>query len=131
MGCGASGEKVELLNGKPDFKYDVIVPSFKENGNGLLFRLVNKKKKQWAYYNDTKEYEMHVKVTFAKGADIKALGKAHVETQEDGGYLATLVIYPLETELFVEGTILEFKVNCEALPLSDEYRAMQAEKKKK
>ncbi|CAD2215179.1 Domain of unknown function (DUF1935), putative [Angomonas deanei] len=119
MGCGASKAVyvAEFHNGKPDFKYDDVTKSFDE-GNGLLFRLVNKKKQQWAYYNDTIDRKMVVNVTFKEGSLVKAMGNTHMETQEeDGLFHATLTVMPLQTELFIEGTVTGFKSSIENLPL--------------
>ncbi|RNE96320.1 calpain-like cysteine peptidase, partial [Trypanosoma rangeli] len=105
MGCGASkSPSVVYVNGRPTFEGDEVVKGFDE-GNGLLFRIVNNKKRQWAYYNDTTEYEMHVKVNFGEDCDIRALGKTHLEKLDSGEYLATVVIYPCETEMFIEGRV--------------------------
>lgn len=129
MGCGASSEAtaIEYVNGKPTFSGDEVVKGF-DRGNGLLFRITNRKKKQWAYYNDTKEYEMHVKVTFNEDCDIKALGKTSLQKLDSGEYLASCVVYPGETEMFIEGRVNGFKSKMDALPLSEEYLARQREK---
>lgn len=123
MGCGASVEPtIVYKNGKPKFKGDEVVKGFNED-NGLLFRIVNNKKKKWAYYNDTTQYEMHVKVTFGEESVIKALGKTQLERLDTGEYLASVVVYPRETAMFIAGHVNGFKVKMDALPLSDEYKA--------
>ncbi|PWV05373.1 hypothetical protein C3747_133g211c [Trypanosoma cruzi] len=131
MGCGASSKPstVEYKNGKPSFKGDEIVKGFDE-GNGLLFRIVNNKKRRWAYYNDTTEYEMHVKVTFGEDCDIKALGKTHLEKLESGEHLATIVVHPCETEMFIEGRVNGFKVKMDAVPTEKNKRPKEEEEKK-
>lgn len=128
MGCGASTAKsdVTFLNGKPTFQGDEITKGF-EKDNGLLFRIVNKKKRQWAYYNDTTQYEMHIKVTFNEDCDIKALGKTTIEQLETGQWVAAVVVFPGETEMFIEGRVNGFKSKMDALPLSDEYRQRHKE----
>ncbi|CCW66386.1 unnamed protein product [Phytomonas sp. Hart1] len=120
MGCAASTVSAdsEFINGKPTFKGDSITKGF-SHGNGLLFRIVNKKSKQWAYYNDTKEYEMHIKVTFSIDCDITALGKTKLEKLDSGEFMATVVVLPLQTELFIEGHVNGFKARMDAVPLSD------------
>ncbi|CAD2215171.1 Domain of unknown function (DUF1935), putative [Angomonas deanei] len=134
MGCGASNvedkpDKIVFKNGKPKFSYTTISPCFKDKGNGLLFLMKHTKKQTWAYYNDTTEYEMHVKVTFGQHSAIRALGKTSITQQDDdGSYVASVVVYPLETVLFIEGKDDGYSANVDALNLSDEYRAMQAEK---
>ncbi|EPY36787.1 small myristoylated protein-1 [Strigomonas culicis] len=131
MGCGASNSAGDetYLNGKPDFKADEVTKGF-EQGNGMLFRLVNKKKKKWAYYNDTTKYEMHVKVTFNEDCDIKALGKTVLERLDTGEYVASVVVYPRETELFIEGRVNGFRAKMDAVPLSEEGRQREKDEKK-
>lgn len=113
MGCGASSptadSKPVFINGKPDFEADEVVKCFQVR-NGLVFRLMNSKTKEWAYYNDTKEYEVHVKVTFNQGSRIVALGNTRLlpladddDPENKGASVAYLTVAPLATELFVKG----------------------------
>ncbi|EAN84515.1 hypothetical protein C3747_64g1172c [Trypanosoma cruzi] len=128
MGCGASSRPyVDYRNGKPNFKGDEIVRGFDE-GNGLLFRIVNNKKRRWAYYNDTTEYEMHVKVTFSEDCNVRALGRTHLQKLESGEYLATIVVHPCETEMFIEGRVNGFQAKMDAVP-TDRYKHRRRRRK--
>lgn len=121
MGCGSSTSKVDVtyLHGKPTFVGDEITKGF-DKENGLLFRIVNKKSRTWAYYNDTKDYEMHIKVTFNEDCDIKALGKTKLERLETGEYVASVIVYPTQTEMFISGRVNGFKSKMDALPISED-----------
>ncbi|CAD2215177.1 calpain-like cysteine peptidase, Clan CA, family C2 [Angomonas deanei] len=132
MGCGASSSKDNgFQHGEPDFEYDEIVECFRE-GNGLLFRLENKRTQEWAYFNDTKDFEMHVKIIFRRGSELTALGNTNLEEDARGELMAYTVVFPGQTELFVQGHVEGFKSRIDALPLGDDYKAhMKANKKKK
>ncbi|KAH8612475.1 putative calpain like protein [Trypanosoma vivax] len=122
MGCGSSkATVVEFKNGAPKLKGNEVVKCFNE-GNGLLFRIVDSKTGRWGYYNDTVDYEMRVSVTFGEGSSLKALGKTKIERLASGEQVATVVVMPRETELFVEGHVNGYKAKMDALPLSDEER---------
>ncbi|CAD2215173.1 calpain-like cysteine peptidase, Clan CA, family C2 [Angomonas deanei] len=126
MGCGSSSEG-EFKNGSPDFNYSEILQCF-QNGNGLCFHLTNKRNGQWAFYNDTKKYEMHVAVNFRQGSDVVALGNTNMEIEDETGEnVATVVVFPGETELFIEGDVVGYKARIQALPLSEEYKAHMKE----
>ncbi|KAL7698740.1 small myristoylated protein-1 [Lotmaria passim] len=116
MGCTAAKTQTQFLNGKPTFQGDEVVKGF-EKGNGLLFRITKKKKKQetWAFYNDTKQYEMHVRVTFHPGCDIKPLGNAKLEEEgEKGEVVVTVTVAPGATEMFIEGHVNGFRSKMDA-----------------
>jgi len=126
MGCGGSTEVSDkpYVNGSPTFRGDEVTKGF-DKGNGLLFRIVNKDSRQWAYYNDTEEYEMHIEVTFNEGCSIKALGKTNLTQLENGEWVGTVVVYPGETEMFIEGRVNGFHSKMDALPVSEEYLQRQ------
>lgn len=116
MGCTASKARTQFLNGKPTFQGDEVVKGF-EKDNGLLFRITKKGKKQetWAFYNDTKQYEMHVRVTFNPGCDIKPLGNAKLEEEEEKGeVVVTVTVAPGATEMFIEGRVNGFRSKMDA-----------------
>ncbi|CCW66387.1 unnamed protein product [Phytomonas sp. Hart1] len=115
MGCKSSKNKgyEEFLNGKPDFKADKVIKQF-DHGNGILFRLVNHSKQEWAYYNDSKEYDMHIQIIFNPDCDIKALGETKLEKLDSGEYMATVVVLPLQCEPFVKGRVNGFKAKMDA-----------------
>ncbi|KPA75243.1 putative mitochondrial small myristoylated protein-1, putative (SMP-1) [Leptomonas pyrrhocoris] len=120
MGCTSSHANTQFLNGKPTFKGDEVVKGF-EKENGLLFRIVKKGKKKrqtWAFYNDTKQYEMRVHVTFNAGCDIKALGETKLEEVEDKDeVIATVTVQPGATEMFIEGRVNGFRSKMDAFKI--------------
>eukprot|EP00796_Vickermania_ingenoplastis_P011737 gene11736-biopygen8495 len=118
MGCAAStpAAPIEFLHGHPTFHGDEVVKCF-EKDNGLLFRIVDNKKGEWAYYNDTKEYEMHVKVSFSDDCDFEALGNTQLEQLENGEFRAVLKVAPLATEMFIKGKVNGFKAKMDAIPM--------------
>lgn len=104
-------------NGKPTCEGNTVIKCFKDNGNGLLFRIVNDEDKTWAFYNDTLSYYMIVKVTFGKDSEIEPMGKTTMERDaETGEYKCELVICPTETEMFIKGVPNGFKISFEANP---------------
>ncbi|GET92109.1 hypothetical protein, conserved [Leishmania tarentolae] len=85
---------------------DEVYKCFKDYGNGLVFRLVDKDQRRWAFYNDTTDVVALVRVQFSAGAHIKPLGHTVPSCdQETGGILYELRVNPLETALFVEGDV--------------------------
>lgn len=106
-------------NGKPTVGGPdaTIIKCFKDNGNGLLFRITDEEEKIWAFYNDTANYHMIVKANFGKDSEIEAAGKTSMERDADSGeYKCELTIAPMETEMFIKGTPNGFKICYEANP---------------
>jgi len=106
-------------NGKPTVGGPdaTIIKCFKDNGNGLLFRITDEEEKIWAFYNDTANYHMIVKANFGKDSEIEAAGKTSMERDaESGEYKCELTIAPMETEVFIKGTPNGFKICYEANP---------------
>lgn len=93
---------------------------------GLLYRIADQNEGRWAFYNNSKDYEFHIKYLFGADSHLEALGDATLEVQDDG-ILAEMVVYPLETKDFVQGTIDGYESKLEALPLSEEYFAQHPE----
>lgn len=128
MGCKNSSAANVYVNGRPTFKGDTVTPGFKEKGNGLLFRIV-KKKKEWAFYNDTTDYEFHVTVTFNEDCNIEALGKTTLEQKEDGKWVARVVVFPTETAMFISGRVNGFTSKMDAHDVSEEGKAFYEKNK--
>nr|CCC89352.1 putative calpain [Trypanosoma congolense IL3000] len=101
--------------GQPMVTGDEVKPCF---DNGLLYRIV--KGDTWAFYNDTRVYEMCVSFTFGKDSVLRALGNTVVTTQEDGTIVAEASVYPCETVMFVKGRFTGFQSKIKAQPLSDD-----------
>jgi hypothetical protein len=93
---------------------------------GLLYRYSDESTGCWTFYNNSKDYEFHIKYLFGADSRLEALGDTTMETQDDG-ILAEMVVYPLETKKFVQGTIDGYESKLEALPLTEEYFAQHRE----
>ncbi|KAG5468516.1 hypothetical protein CUR178_01348 [Leishmania enriettii] len=109
---------VEYLNGEPDLSVIEVsqckvFKCFKENGNGLLFRLVDEKAGRWAFYNDTQEYMMKPKVRFFGGAAIEPGPDAQMspDPEEEDAVVVTMEIPPCETRLFIQGRPAKHEVS--------------------
>ncbi|KPA77270.1 putative calpain-like cysteine peptidase putativecysteine peptidase Clan CA family C2 [Leptomonas pyrrhocoris] len=110
--------EINYENGQPTYTGDTVVKCFKDNGNGLLFRIVNNDEHKWAFYNDTTNYNMVVKVSFGKDSKIEALGNTKMEKDEESGeFKCVLQIAPTKTEMFIEGEPNGFKISFEANPI--------------
>ena len=100
--------------------------------NGLLFRIVNDN--TWAFYNDSQDYEMHIKVTFGPRSELTTLGNTKEAKDEADNFVLTAVVYPGVTEMFCEGVFDGYKSAMSAKPLSAAYRkrvAQEAEQRVK
>lgn len=75
---------IAFENGQPEYTGQII-KCFKDNGNGLLFRIVNDAEKKWAFYNDTLNYNMTVRVTFGKESKIEKLGNTIMQRDDETG----------------------------------------------
>lgn len=109
---------ITFENGQPKYTGENTIKCFKDQGNGLLFRIVNDAEKKWAFYNDTTTYNMVVRVSFGKDSRIKALGNTRMTRDEESGeFKCELSIAPTATEMFIEGDVNGFKMNFEANPI--------------
>ncbi|ORC86291.1 calpain-like cysteine peptidase [Trypanosoma theileri] len=110
--------EINYENGKPTFKGNNVVKCFNNDGNGLLFRIINEKKKQWAFYNDTKDYNMIVQLYFGRDSKVRPLGKTKMETDSSTGDLkCELNVPPLKTEVFIEGSPNGYRLKLDADPI--------------
>ncbi|KAL7698751.1 calpain-like cysteine peptidase [Lotmaria passim] len=119
------GSVVQKKYGPNDYRYGEPVykgeatPCFDD---GLLFRIVEKNNNnRWSFYNDTTNTQMKVQFVFGKNSALRALENTDMVQLPDGSYRATVTVYPMETELFVEGETNGFTSNIRALPLTEEY----------
>lgn len=106
-----------------DFPVEKVYRCFDE-GNGLLFRLVNETRHTWAFYNDTEEYTMYITVTFGHESMVKALGitKQVIHDEETGHCTLELTVGPGETEPFMRGEYNGFVTAYDADPIPYEER---------
>lgn len=108
-------------NGSPDpnIGYNKIYRCFDE-GNGLLFRLVNEEDDhKWYFYNDTTDRVFRVIVTFkayfSNLSKVVLIGKARkvkhpVVVQAPGEVSVELEVEPLSTEPFISGLVDDYKI---------------------
>jgi hypothetical protein len=115
----AGNEEASVFkNGEPDCQGE-IMSCFDEPN--LLYRIIDPKEKTWAFYNDSLDYEMHVQFTFGKHSKLQPLENTTMEQNDEGQYVTEVVVYPTETEMFVQGSVNGFTSKLRAVPLSDEY----------
>ncbi|CCW64249.1 unnamed protein product [Phytomonas sp. EM1] len=109
---------IAFENGQPTYQSNTIFKCFRDNGNGLLFRIVNEDEKKWAFYNDTTSYNMVVRVVFGKDSEIEALEDTQMSRDEETNeYKCELHIPPLETKMFISGVPNGYRMNFEANPI--------------
>ncbi|CAJ1985889.1 cysteine peptidase - Clan CA - family C2 / CAL4.1 [Leishmania donovani] len=122
---GAAAPKVRFVNGEPDIRGEVT-NCFEEPG--LLYRIVDRPNKTWAFYNDSRSFEVHVVCTFGKHSKITPLENTKMTRDESTGeYVMELTVYPGETEPFIKGFVNGFSSKLSALPLSQEYFQARSE----
>ncbi|CBZ14621.1 conserved hypothetical protein [Leishmania braziliensis MHOM/BR/75/M2904] len=128
MGCFNSTDSVPLQD--PTRGYMYTNPKAKGTKEalfgGLLYRIIDEQEGCWAFYNNSKDYEFHIKYLFGADSHVNALSDTAVTVQDDG-ILAEVSVYPLETKDFVRGMIDGYESKLEALPLSEEYFAQHPE----
>ncbi|ORC89643.1 small myristoylated protein-1 [Trypanosoma theileri] len=132
MGCGYSvySEKDDVIfkhTKAPAPGIRKVVKMFKKE-NGLLFRL-ELQGGEWAFYNDTDEYEFHVRYVFNGDSDIDALDDATLSEMDDGTVVVELIVYPRETAMFVKGDITGAQGRVEAQPVSERYKREKIKRK--
>ncbi|CCW66392.1 unnamed protein product [Phytomonas sp. Hart1] len=105
---GNPASKYKFKYGRPTMYGHSIYPMF----NGLLYRIIDKNLKQWAFYNDTRDLIIHVGILFDYDSQIVPLAATSAvriddpqEGHEDdfGKYLCEVDIYPADTVLFISG----------------------------
>ncbi|AIN96662.1 calpain-like cysteine peptidase, putative [Leishmania panamensis] len=110
--------EIKYENAQPTYSGNTVVKCFKDNGNGLLFRIVNDEEHKWAFYNDTTNYNMVVKVAFGKDSRVEPIGNTTMQRDEESGeFKCELEIAPMVTEMFIEGEPNGFKISFEANPI--------------
>eukprot|EP00760_Papus_ankaliazontas_P036121 PhM_4_TR8205/c0_g1_i1/m.2769/K08582/CAPN15; calpain-15 len=94
--------------------------------DGLLFHIEYEENGSpaWAFYNDTKIWEMRVTYKFGPRSTIKAAGKTEMvpDTENAGWHKCTLSVNPGETEKFIVGKPNGYKCNFQSAPVSEEYK---------
>lgn len=125
MGCGYSTysaqEDIVWKHGGPPEEPLKAVKMFPKEQNGLLFRLLYDDGERWAFYNDTKVYEFHIRYYFSRDSEIEALKHATLTELENGNKLVELIVYPKETQDFIVGVVGSYSSTVEAVPASERY----------
>lgn len=121
---------VKFENGMPTVPYDKIYRCFQNQGNGLLFRLVQEKENLWSFYNDTKDSLMKVRARFGSYSKINILGNATLAPSNDPDGLGPrkepleievlLDVYPGKTEAFISGLVNGFTIGFQSESLQPE-----------
>lgn len=88
---------------------------------GKLYRLVQRDTRKWYFYNDTKDYNMVVTGYFGPMNELISQGKTRMWREMPSGLIiAELVVEPLQTEAYIEGTAADgFDLRFKALPKKD------------
>eukprot|EP00796_Vickermania_ingenoplastis_P006341 gene6341-4568_t len=76
MSAAVDPRSLHFEHGAPSVAFHRAYPCFQQMGNGLLFRLVDVKKKRWYFYNDTTRYDMCCRCTFvlSSATELRPLG---------------------------------------------------------
>ena len=116
-------DNITFENGTPSYSGNTVVKCFKDNGNGLLFRIENDLELKWAFYNDTTNYNMTVKGVFRKTEKIVPLGNTKMTRDEEtGDFTCELQVAPTTTEMFIQGEPngYQFSYNAQLIPKGSE-----------
>lgn len=99
----------------------VVTPVF---ADGMLYRIATTDG-AWAFYNDTRHYEMHVHYTLEEAPDhsLRAGPRSSLTHKGDHNYDAVLVVYPEHTDVLVTGVVTRFRNQSTAVLLPKEYAA--------
>ncbi|CBH15240.1 hypothetical protein, conserved [Trypanosoma brucei gambiense DAL972] len=106
---GELAKDVTFVNGTPTVGYDRVYRCFKQNANGMLFRLVKVERPGnecvWNFYNDSRELSVEVELTLIEKDSAKPLGNTQVIPPPDGVGVALykIVVPPLKTVPFLRG----------------------------
>jgi hypothetical protein len=112
-------DTVTYINGQPTYTGDVVMRCFLGNNNGLLFRIVNRKEYRWAFYNDTTNYNMTVKVCFGGLSKVEPLMHTTMHRNEwTTEFEFEVKVAPGSTEMFMEGEPDGFRISYEVERIS-------------
>lgn len=106
---------INYINGEPNWhlvdRNAKVYRCFKDDGNGLLFRFIDEKKRLWAFYNDTTDFVMKATVSYpaAEEKDVKPADGA-TSTKHGGKIEVTIQIPPLTTVVMLKGLPSNYEV---------------------
>lgn len=133
MGCGYSTysaqDDIVWKFGGPAEEPLKALKMFPKEQNGLLFRLLYDDGERWAFYNDTEEYEFHIRYYFSRDSSVEALHNATLTELENGNMLVEIIVYPKETQDFIVGVAGSYTSTIEAIPLSERYKIEKSKAK--
>ncbi|CCW60478.1 unnamed protein product [Phytomonas sp. EM1] len=121
--CAPVPEKDLQFKQKPRCRFDKAYKCFKENDNGLFFRLVDSPNKTWYFHNDTKESLMTATVEFDDGEAVSPLGETEtlgVPEHNPRGVIFRLSVKPGVTAPFLKGDPASFRLRFTAEPAEAE-----------
>lgn len=126
MGCGYSTysaqDDIVWKYGGPSEEPLKALKMFPKQQNGLLFRLLYDDGERWAFYNDTLEYEFHIRYYFSRDSEIEALHNATLSELENGNKLVEIIVYPKETQDFLVGVAGSYTSTIEAIPVTERFK---------
>ncbi|CAJ1012808.1 putative Adenylate and Guanylate cyclase catalytic domain/Domain (DUF1935) [Leishmania naiffi] len=104
------------LNGTPGIRGDEVSACF-GNGNGLLFRIIDKATKRWAFYNDTTNFDMHIYFSVGRASTVEwgpdVAGRV-TQAENTGWYEGELLVPPLATKVLMTGHVNGYKMRYSA-----------------
>lgn len=107
---GPSPPPPVFWNGKPSVPFQHAYRCFQE-GNGLLFRVVDENTGTWSFYNDTIHYTMTATIEIGRKSVFTTLDGAQVPyNNRTKQYEGELVIPPLTTKRLLQGKIKGFNL---------------------
>ncbi|EPY29211.1 calpain-like cysteine peptidase [Strigomonas culicis] len=88
--------------------------------DGQLFRIITDSG-EWAFYNDSLYYDMHLRYVFSKDCKIKPNLACTATERSDGSLEVSHVLHPEETVTLFSGTVTNFENLSKPVLLSDRY----------
>lgn len=116
-------DSVEFVMRKPRVRYTKLYKCFRNNGNGLLFRLVDDRNNTWYFHNDTQDYNMTAVVEFSDRKDVMPEGNTKEVGVPEGypeGVTLSITVGPGETEPFITGNPINYKMSYSADPINND-----------
>ncbi|KAG8339785.1 hypothetical protein TRVL_09388 [Trypanosoma vivax] len=104
-------------NGKPSYVGDEVSRCFKNDDSGRMFRIINTVEGKWAFYNDTRVYNLCVSVTFGLRSKVEGLGNTSLTVNDEGMTVASVTVQPGATEMFITGTVNGYTCSYDAVPV--------------
>ncbi|EPY36766.1 calpain-like cysteine peptidase [Angomonas deanei] len=87
-----------------------------------LYRILTDKG-EWAFYNDSLYYQVHVTYELSKESTITPGPISKITVQQNGAMEVSLVLYPEETAILFSGTVKNFENKSKAILLPATYQS--------